>query len=228
MSPGSIRAGAFSIQTAPRRGQLACRVGCAVAVLLIPDLHFGSAETVCTCGTTFTVDTTALRDLIEQGKQLIARDEKSALGMSFSTTLTIGKSDSAEVSKLIESLSALVPDSCYPLLPLLHLNAVVLLPPWNPEQKATATIFLDRAIRAASGAYPPNHPAVALWTAEWARLVSLVDSHDMRAKPAGFKALDKAITACNAAFGEGGEIAEALKKEMSGLEMMLSQMSMGV
>lgn len=118
-----------------------------------------------------------------------------------------------------------MPDSSHLLLQLLHLHSVLLLPPRNDTEKNQAVELLTRSIEGARGSYPANHPAVALWKAERARVMALQQERPphmltpavcrelIREQEAALPALQDAMRACDLAFGPGGEVAERLKLE---------------
>jgi len=119
-----------------------------------------------------------------------------------------------------------MPDSSHPLLQLLHLKAILLLPPADQAAKAEPTELLTRSIAGSKGSYPPNHPGPAIWMAERARLMALQKGVQARAAtrdgrralvacmmPA-MDALRGAIKAADMAFGAGGEVAKELKEEL--------------
>jgi hypothetical protein len=144
------------------------------------------------------------------------------------------------LTPILAALSPLLPDSSHPLLQLLHVNALLLLPVTNDTDKARAIALLARAIKGAGASYPTNHPAVALWKTERARLIALqkpVPSHllsrselQMQAfftQAAIIPALGEAAHACRMAFGPDGDIEEGLETEADAAHVFVHTMKSG-
>ncbi|TYJ52653.1 hypothetical protein B9479_006745 [Cryptococcus floricola] len=119
------------------------------------------------CGETFEVCNDALKALIQQGYELLEKEENGTLAPSPALQT---------LSTLLPPLLALSPPSSHPLLALLHLSALLLSPQTTlPGSLAlgVATHHLALASSASFLALPPNHPSTAVTLAKWGKLLSL-------------------------------------------------------
>ncbi|BEJ07808.1 hypothetical protein CcaverHIS641_0410770 [Cutaneotrichosporon cavernicola] len=179
----------------------------------MPDLSLpDDAEVLCTCGQTFTTPIPSLRGLIEAGKRLLAADEDGELDRDAAIS---------QLSTLVPALSARLPASAHPLLPLLRLYALQLTPP-SREQRAFVIGLLSQAAAGARAAHPPNHPNVGVILAERAKIMAMdsgeervmLDSAGLARRRgelvAAVSALREAAAACEVGFG-GGEVAMSMR-----------------
>ncbi|ODN95670.1 hypothetical protein I350_08387 [Cryptococcus amylolentus CBS 6273] len=182
-----------------------------------PITSTGKVGTKCnSCGGKFDVDNDALKALIQQGHELLEKEENGTLDPSPALQT---------LSTLLPQLLALSPPSSHPLLALLHLSALLLSPPNSPETLGLATQHLALASSASFLSLPPNHPSTAVTLAKWGKLLSLdqvrlpsegSEGAEMLVKrlEMATAVLRKALTAAELGFGaEGGVVG----LEMDGL-----------
>ncbi|ODN76466.1 hypothetical protein L198_08061 [Cryptococcus wingfieldii CBS 7118] len=177
----------------------------------------GKVGTKCnSCGDKFDVDNDALKALIQQGYELLEKEENGTLDPSPALQT---------LSTLLPQLLSLSPPSSHPLLALLHLSALLLSPPKSPSSLSLATQHLALASSASFLSLPPNHPSTAVTLAKWGKLLSLDQVRLPSEGPEGAEmlvkrlematvVLRKALTAAELGFGaEGGVVG----LEMDGL-----------
>ena len=171
------------------------------------------------CGVKFTLDLSALRKVVDNGKSVLRADESGSLDQS----------DAAiRLPELIHELIQFLPTSSYPLQPLIRLQALLLVPPKTQFDLERAVSSLASAYSGAQHVYPAGHPTLAIILGEWGKLLAMDIPPDwsqpsrrdttMRLESA-IVVLRRAVQACERGFGgDGGLVGRELEGLLRGCE----------